>query len=367
MAEKDYRDRIEETKAALEKYSEQAEALKKLYDQAIRNADAAYDEESRRLSEQRAKDRNEAATDALRTEKNLNQALASRGLSLSGENAQTKLDLTLGLQNRLADIDRSEREAQSELARDRAETRTKLETEQIRAGGENAERLAKLQAELAGLELDSAGGGGSGGGSGGGGSGSGTGGEEKKPAATDPIAVAQAFAEKVKESAKRAKDSLYLTPEISAASLAKQMVNTVSSFGHIYGSRQQLSMSILLDRMQLENRLEPSYYKQLMLNLESLGYTGQTEPDQPEEETGTTDVENEAKAAYEKAYKRYYNIYRAADYGQAESDRMATDKAKVEELRYLYESTGDSDSFRRYVADLGLADWLPSFYETLKE
>ncbi|MBQ3154140.1 MAG: hypothetical protein IJB88_02805, partial [Clostridia bacterium] len=101
MAEKDYDTWLAGAKAALDGYSAEQKAIAALYEQAKQNAANAYDAKQKQLASQTVQSKNRAAIDTKRTERNIGQTLASRGLAFSGENAQTHLDLNLSLQNRL--------------------------------------------------------------------------------------------------------------------------------------------------------------------------------------------------------------------------------------------------------------------------
>ncbi len=347
MAEQDYKTRINEAKAALAEYSDRTEQLMKLYDRAIKNADDAYKAESERIAAQAKKDKNAAATDTLRLEKNLDQKLASRGLAFSGENAQTALDLSLLLQNRLADIDADALDRQADLALQTADTKASLEEKKLAAGAGQAEKKTELVSKLAGLEKEAPGETGIGAiGEGG---------------SVSPLKVADGIASEIYDAAQTVKQKRYLTPAVSAANLAKQMVNTISGKDHIYGDKQQMGIASLLEQMQAEGELEPSYLKQLLLNLQSLGYEYESGSETASKESH---LKNNATDVYFRNYNRYYKVYSLADQPADEAAKNAKKDATLAELKYLYDHTFNNDQFHKIVSEMDLTDSLGLFYES---
>ena len=85
MAEKDYDKWLAEAKAALDGYSAEQAAIEGLYERAKQNAAASYDAQQKQLERQTAQSKNQAATEIKKTERNIGQTLASRGLAFSGE------------------------------------------------------------------------------------------------------------------------------------------------------------------------------------------------------------------------------------------------------------------------------------------
>ena len=352
MAEQDYKTRIDETKAALAAYSDQAGMLKQLYDQAIKSADEAYAAGKQEIERQTLRSKNDAAVENKRAEKNLGQTLAARGLSFSGENAQNALDFALNLQNRFADIDADAADKQAALAQKNADEKFALRKEQLKSAADSAEKKTDLNLKLAGLQqaasLSATANGGSGG--------YGAWEEESE----DP---ALGFAERIRRSAQNVKEERYLTPAISAANLAKQMVGTISDSGRISGEKQQNGMTALLDKINPGETLEPGYYRQLMLNLQSLGYTGDTAKKAEKKES--TSLKEDASKSFFDNYNRYYRIYRLADYPEAEAAELATEKARMQQMRFLYDNTQNNDQFHDAAVNMGLSDWLTPFYEEL--
>ena len=347
MAEQDYKKRIEEAKTALAGYSEAEKKLRALYDQAIKNADAAYKAESERVEAQAKKDKTAAAVDTKKLEKNLDQTLASRGLAFSGENAQTALDLSLLLQNRLNDIDADAADKQNTLAIENAEAKQALEEKKLSSAQKQYAEQTGLAAKLAGLEQEAA---------------PDPGISVPTDGKVNPMEVLQNVAGKVYDAAQETKEKRYVTPAISAANLAKQMVNTISGGkGTVMGDKQQMGISNLLAKMEEQGQLEPSYRKQLLLNLQSLGFSY----DPGDEGSNETHLKNNAANEYFKSYNRFYRLYSLADLPEEEAAKRAVGDAKLAELRYLYDHTFNNDQFRKLAGELALSEWLETFYQRL--
>ena len=357
MAEQDYNKRIAEAKTALERYSDQTGELKKLYDKAIENLNASYEAQNEKLEKQVFRDKNKASVEAKLAEKNLDQQLAARGLAFSGENAQTALDMALLLQNRYADIDADAAEKQAENEAKKNDALLSLEKEKLSETANGYEKQASLEATLAGLEQSKAA----------------YEAEQKakqggeiteetpEPDPEDPFAAAKAFGEKVKASAKKATEKQYVTPAVAASTLAKQLIGTVSSSGHIYTSKQQTALEKLLAEMQAKETFEPAYYQQLLLNLQSMGYSSGNAAKKVDEKA----LEKGAAEAYFEAYQRFDKIYKLAGHSTEEADAMALEKAREQQLQYLYDNTYGNDQFVAVVSMLGLSEYLDAFYEKL--
>ncbi len=378
MAEKDYSALIAEAKAALDGYSAEQEAIARLYEQAKQNAQAAYDAQKQQLAQKTDADRNQAAVDMLRTEKNLDQTLASRGLAFSGENAQTRLDLSLALQGQLADIENSSREQEAAWDRESAEKLNGLDLEYAKYRADGAAKKASLQADLAGVQAqqeaaqaaakqvsDASQAG----------DGKDVETETQKPEVELPFhansTILKLLEQKYKDAVNKASGTEQaasaeggMTPSVSARDLAKQMVSAVGGSGRVSGYTQQSKMKQLLETVQQENQLDSAYYRELLLNLQSMGY----QADYAEQlDVGAEALQETASEMFGTFYSRYYSAYRNAGYDVEESDRLAGEAALFEQMAYLYANSESKDLFERAVIGLGLSGNLESFYEKIAE
>lgn len=377
-----YEEAIARAKAALDSYSAEAEALKELYENAKANARTAHETQKQQLAEQTAESRRRADVDMQKTERNLDQRLAARGLAFSGENAQTRLDLTLALRNRLADID-SEYSAQSAaLDQSLADKQSELDLAYASDRSDRARQLASLNADLASAEA----------------------GKQAALEAARAAAAQEAAAQAAREEAAAAKEAAAqaaaaakqqagnqnskpgstgsadkdvqnalqdilgdtgesdkgITPQISARDLAKQMVATAGSNGSISTGAEQAKLTLLLDSLLESIPLDSDYYRNLMLNLRSLGYR----PDYAQNSTSGSDsqIQKEAANLYETNYRRYFNIHRNAGESITEADRIATSEARYEQIRYLFTHSTTQEQFLSAVKAMELSSYLSTFY-----
>ena len=351
MEDKEYKDWLKEAKTELDAYSAQQEELSKLYQQAVSGAEEAHRAETRQLKEEAVRRKNQAATDAMRTSRNLKQGLASRGLAFSGENAQTDVDLTLALQNRLGEID-SETLAQTrEKERLHAETVANLKQDQLRHRADTSLALSKLKAELAEKAKD-----------------------KEEPSAVKGETVPHAIVSnslvgsavgalgQVKDRVQSAVKENTVTPEISPKDLAKQLVKAAGGNGSISGYSQSQAMELLLETMNKNYLLDGDYRKQLILNLQSMGYDPDYRTAYAQEVKALSE---DAVKAFDLYYDRYFDIYYYAGYTVNESDRMASEQARFLQLAYLYRHSYTVEMFELAVREMGYGSKLNGFYDEI--
>ncbi len=388
MAEKDYKKQIAAAQAALEQYSAQQREIEKLYEQARKNASDAYDGQKQKLAEEADRKTNQAAVDMLRTERNIDRTLASRGLAFSGENAQTRLDLTLALRNQIDEIESDQREADAALERERNAKLTDLDLKYADQKKDGAEKLASLHADLAsGIAArdnalaQSASQSAASNGHAGDKTQSATQGatqgvaqngsnlekwlsEHEPSKEKDPILYA--FWKSARRYLEKRNASLtkYTDPEVSARDLAKQFVQAAGKNGKIYGYEQQRRLAAMLKEMKKSYRLSEEYERQLMLNLQSLGYS----PEYVQRMDSQTErLRKKAAELYEICYRRYLNVYSYAGVGKEEGALLAEKAALFEEFAYLYANSESSEQFEAAVTVLGLSDGLSDFYRQVEE
>ncbi len=371
MAEKDYDTWLAEAKAALDGYSAEQEAIAKLYEQAKQNAAASYDAQKKQLAVQTEQSKNQAAADIKRTERNIGQTLASRGLAFSGENAQTHLDLNLSLQNRLSALERDAAEQSQTLEQEKAKALTELDLAHAEARSTSAGKRAELQNQLANIASQKA-------------SSqtveipekntetsteSGNKGESKPPNKLTSLkgkTLGERFKQMLEYVANEKgtpKDETAYIPNISARDLAKQLISSAGGNGSVSGYEQQETLALLLDALSAEHDLDATYYDELLLNLRSMGYR----PDY----TGMVDREikavcKESNAVYTDYYDRYYKMYDMIGHLPAECDQMAGELAVFKQLAYVYERCESIDRFEVAVESMGMEDELDTFYQKIK-
>lgn len=412
-----YDEAIARAKAALESYSAEAEELAKLYETARKNAQAQYEAQKRESASQASEQKRKAGIETQLAERNYDQRLASRGLALSGENAQTSLDLLVALRNQLAGIDSDLRSRNATLDTDLANKQHEIDLSYANQRASNAEKRANLASELASAEANresalaaqraadaaekaaaaslsatSAGKTGSSGSSGSkSGSSSGKGGssaskdEEAEEtvkgleeflaekglsaAATDPKGFGQTLGRLSGNTVgtlsgkKATADGVLfgsaIDPEIKAATLAKQLVSSAGGSGKGLTLRQQAAVKDLLDNVLANYRLSETYENELLFNLRSMGYDPTTAATA---DSVTAELRKEAEKTYNVSYRVAYNLYTHVGYTGEEVAKRAQRNARDTQLRYLYEHSRDEDQFEYVAGELGLSGSLSAFY-----
>ena len=359
MKEKDYNTWLQEAKDALDGYSAYQAEMAEYYRKAQENAKAEYLAEKEQLKKDTAHSQNQAVVDTMKTERDLDRTLASRGLAFSGENAQTNLDLTLDLRGRLADLETAAAEQDEKLNADYKRLSNELSLAHAQSKASAAEKEADLKMDIASAlqKAEAA--------------------EEeaaaKEPAEEDsslPDMTGKSFFERVKLLGQYAKEQMAAkqeaskyTPEISAKELAKQLVSAAGEEGVIGSIAHQEKLEALLGRLTEEHDLSDAYLQELMLNLRSLGYR----PDYREDEAyGLEDLQNRSAEAYQSYYDRYYRLYRSSGYSASESDELAGPKALFMQFVYLYANSKNREVFESAMKGLGYRNELEAFYKQIE-
>lgn len=381
-----YEEAIARAKAALESYSSEAEELARLYENAKANAQNTYETQKEQASAQAKESRRKAGIDMQRTERNLDQRLASRGLALSGENAQTRLDLLVALRNQLSGIDSDERNQLANLDHALADRQSELDMAYAEKRADRAKQLASLNADLAAAEANkaaaeeaaaaskaaaAAAAASKGGGSGSGGKNTSSKLEDLQSLVDLPMSFGETFKKMSKNLLNRfqglpvtpsgnGKDTV--VPEVTARSLATQLVKAAGSNGKISGSREQASLASLLDALLSSVNLDSDYYDELMLNLRSLGYR----PDYAQSaDKIAAKLQSDSRDVYDTIYDRHYNLYRNIGEADGDAARLAAREARYQQIRYLYTHSADNDEFDYAIESLKLSGYLGDFYTRL--
>lgn len=359
MKEKEYNTWLAEAKAALDGYSAAQQELAGLYQQAKANAEAEYRAQKQQLEKETKEHKNRAVVDTMKTERDLDRTLASRGLAFSGENAQTGLDLALDLRGRLAELEDNAVKTAADLDARRADTQNQLDLAYAREKSAAAEKLADMKLAFASAVKQ----------------------EEEEEASDTPAEDAvpmpdltgKSFSQRVKllaehakavaEAKKQQQEEAKYTPEISAKELAKQLVSAAGEDGIISGIDQQEAMEALLSRLTEAHTFSDGYLQELMLNLRSLGYR----PDYRQDvEYGMEDLQKRSVEAFDEYYDRYYRLYRSAGYSPVESDEKAGDTALFMQFVYLYRNSRNKEMFENAMWDMGYRNELEGFYKEIE-
>ena len=132
--------------------------------------------------------------------------------------------------------------------------------------------------------------------------------------------------------------------------------------GAISGYSQNQAMEALLSTLDGNYLLDGDYRKQLMLNLQSMGYN-------PEYKTAFAEEINALKEsavkAFDQYYDRYFDIYYYAGYSVNESDQMANEKALFLQLAFLYRNSYTVEMFETAVREMGYGSKLKGFYDEI--
>lgn len=123
-----YESLIEEAKKYLTLDNSEFE---KYYSKATENLQQNYKDAIASLNKQYSKDRNDAAAQAMLNSRNMNQYLAARGLSRSGESVQEKINSNLSLNNTLSGLADSNSRQILELAKNKNDSLLSLEEKRL--------------------------------------------------------------------------------------------------------------------------------------------------------------------------------------------------------------------------------------------
>ncbi len=354
MEEKEYKNWMEEAKADLDAYSAEQEAISRLYEQAKSDAKAMFEAEKQQVEAEAIRQKNQAATDSMRAGRNLKQSLASRGLAFSGENAQTDVDLTLALQNRMGEIDSQAMAQKQQWEHKQAETLTDLEREHTKHRADTALKLSQMKAELAGQEKEQAEDGTS----------SSAVQKEIIPGLSSGSMAQRAAAllKYMKDVAMENAKKIAVTPSVSSRELAKQLVKAAGGNGAVSGYSQNMALEALLQNLESSYLLNGAYRDELMLNLYSMGYNPGFQSEFTQE---VKNLQEQAVKEFDKYYDRYFDVYHYSGYSLNECDQMANEKAQFLQLVFLYRNSYTTEMFESAVRELGFGSKLNSFYDEI--
>ena len=119
--------------------------FEKYYSKATENLKKNYEASLYSLNKQYTKDKNEAAARTMLNSRNMDQYLAARGLSRSGESVQEKINSSLSLNNTLSELADSNSRQILELAKNKNDSLLSLEEKRINRKDSN-EKWATEQA-----------------------------------------------------------------------------------------------------------------------------------------------------------------------------------------------------------------------------
>ena len=122
------------------------------YRKAAENLRADYNSSLAELKKQYGKDKNAAAAQSMQNLRNMNQYLAARGLSRSGEGVQEQLNANISLANTLSELADSNSRQMAELAKSRNSGLLALEEKRIDRKDANEKWLTERAFEVAKAE-----------------------------------------------------------------------------------------------------------------------------------------------------------------------------------------------------------------------
>lgn len=340
-----YSESIENLKSALALFSEDEKRLAELYKNAITNAESEFKTSNERLESQYLKDRNEVYSDTMREERNMFNMLAKRGLGFSGEAAQTKLNSSIILANRLGELASQKNVSALKLEQDLANRKNEISLENAAKQGELFDKKNKLRAEIAALELE----------------------KEQNDARLKAemerfnrqMAAEQAKYEK--ELAAKYFSTIYgggsgeikdgYVPDISEKELAKLLISNASDGGNYKNTKKQFyTVSKYLLDLNDNYDLNSNYYRNLLLILKSYGYTQVSES-----KMRSQVVAYEADNYFDSQYDKFYDKYIVNGSNVADARNSAKSSALRSELEFIAKRSRSEDEFRRFCreADIG--------------
>ncbi len=143
-------DTVESIKQALDGYSEEESRLKAVYEKAAEDNQKYLDQAKESLENNYRHERNTVYSDNARDERNVMAFLAERGLGFSGEAAQAKLNSSVVLNNRFADLASQKSSKELELENNYADKNHTLSLDYL-------DKLSALNSDKNNLSLDLAG------------------------------------------------------------------------------------------------------------------------------------------------------------------------------------------------------------------
>lgn len=308
-------DSILEVKNALGSYSNVTAELEALYKKAKENNISSFENAKKELSTQYAEDKNAAVTKGKLDEKDMNQFLASRGLSTSGESVQAKIDSNISINNSLSSLAKVNASSLSALEQEKHDKENELDTELNEKKLNLEQWKAELTAQFTETKSSSSG------------SIDNSSPEEEKPTTETYI------------------------PETSAKELAKSILATYAADGKITTTLQKSYVKQYLNTLSKKEGVDTDYLKELIINLKAAGYTDITDSSSE----ATIAAENGA-IYYKTAYEQLYGILMKGNRSTTAAEELAVKQARVLMLDYVYKRCATLQTFEKACAKMQITD-----------
>lgn len=324
-----YTQTVASLKTAIDGYDSEEKKLSELYTQAKQHALESYNAQKAELEKAYLKDRNTAAADVSREEKNYMQFLSSRGLGSSGEASQAKLNSGINLSNSLSELSRSRLTSLADLSESYSEKSAEIENDYMEAASDISEKRVSALAKLAEAEA-------------------------AKEAADEQTKL---YEESLKNQdtdgggASDDSESGAYVPSVSAKDMAKQIV-ALASDGRdtIEYSDQNYTVHRYLEKLKSDYDIDDEYMKNLEFCLKSYGYTGID---------GVSflvqGVADKAEDYYQEMYQKYISFYSQISSDGSYIKRSAREIASDLQLTYVYTHVKTIDEFYKACYLLGFS------------
>ncbi len=358
-----YSDTISALRESLDGYSAEEERIASLYAKALQDAKVNFRNAEDQLHYTYGMERHAAFSDNARNDRSFNQLLAARGLGFSGEAAQAKLNSNILLTNQLRQIGLDNAKTTKELVENYNNNVTKLKAEEAEKMKEIADSRNQLTADIAAMELEKEN-------------------TQAKLEAEQAIHSAELEAEKEMFYAELAKkyenaitnignvsgngssDSTGNTagktdnsksephsyvPDISAESLAKQLVSTATPGDtKITSSYAQYSINRYLVNLYEKYDVDYDYFNQLIFMLGTHGFFAKSYP-----EIRVDVITYECNLTYKNAYDDCYERFVLSGTDEASAKNIAKKEAQNKSMIYIYDKARNLSEFKQCCYKMG--------------
>jgi len=346
----DYNELIEQTKKALESYSKADTELEELYRQAKERNNKSYELSKNQLAEQYYEDKNQAASRAALSAKDMNEFLAARGLATSGESVQAKLDSNMALNSALSGLAKSNMQSLTELEKQRLEKESELDMslaekklELNKQKNTLSDQIEQLKKALENSNKST---------------------DDNKSNDNNKSTNSDKKNNNGTTDNNKTKDDTTekpYVPSTSAKDIAKNILETFASGGKITTDLQRSQIKKYLQSLVKNDGVDEDYIKDIVFILKTYGYS-----DISEAYADSVIAAKDAAEYYNKMYNDYYEIYVRGNRTADKASSMAKSKAKTLMLDYIYERSRTIAAFESAAKQSGVTQAeLEEYYQRL--
>lgn len=318
----DYNKLIEQTKKALESYSDINTQIEALYKKAKEKNLQYYETAKKSLKSQYFDDKNRAVVKGQLDQKDTDQFLAARGLTTSGESVQAKIDTDISVNNALQKLAQANQKALSDIELKKLEKDIELDTAHAQKKLEYNKQMSDLALGLADRKTKSG---------------------QKTETIPNKTETIHGY-----------------TPKATPKELTNSIIESFAPEGRIETDSQKSYIKAYLEELEKDG-IDNDFIKEVIMNLKVYGYS-----DLPSDSAENFILVDRAKAYYDKIYGNLYGVYIKGNRTTEQAHTLAQQNARKILIDFVYEHIDSASVFENICRRLGISkDEIDEYYDKL--